>query len=174
VCISCHKKIHSQKKTNNVHIPYREVHNYSDFDFDLDTDSDYKAHNNQSSKNEPEKKKFTPANSAALLNLSKILNTKYNSTQIHNSSAQDILAKLLDKFGVDALVFILDGLSAMDPRQYNNPRFVTKFIEYRKQTIEKIKAGEADISGLDKYDADFSKMFKEAANARTNPDDLPI
>ncbi len=170
------KDVNFKYPLNEAHMGHNSPSNYFDFDsdFDFDSNSDSKAHNNQSSKNEPEKKKFTPANSAALLELSKILNSKYNSTQIHNSSTQDILAKLLDKFGVDALVFILDGLSAMDPRQYNNPRFVTKFIEYRKQTIEKIKAGEADISGLDKYDADFSKMFKEAANARTNPDDLPI
>ncbi len=131
-------------------IPYQYPSNYSDFDFD--SDSDYTPPTPHETPERiygdtPDLEK--PRDRVGLEFVSKILSEKYNSMLLTNSSAIDHLVNLYQKYGENALVFILDKLSTLKPKQYNSPVFVFRYIENRLDVIKKIKSGKLDKHGLD-------------------------
>jgi hypothetical protein len=95
----------------------------------------------------------------ALSYLNKLLSSTYTTTGIYNSSVVDHLAKVFIDYGKDGLIFILDGLSVMSGLQINNPRFVYKYIEVRKDKLEGIKSGDLDQTGKKKQSDKLKRPF---------------
>lgn len=133
-----------QYPLDTLSIPYTYPRNYSDSDFDSDSDSDtpLPPKSTYDKKLPPD-----PVKPVELGALASLLSKEYKQMIIPNVLVTDHLSRCLKKYGCSATKFILDGLSAMDAGQYNNPRFVYKYIKYREKTLSKIASGMLDRYG---------------------------